>query len=247
MKPPLPSVASNNRVLSHNDPSVPPTHLLLSQWSTSLAAIGKAAHHSFRTAVVDALNVQLSNIPKLTKLDLRDFTDRLTQVEFLDGMPSCIRDQLQLLRLTSRPVSMYKRNFELLNDLSIQLVNIKHLQLELNLYDTKYYISRYTHRLVEVCGSLEKLVIKFLSEPLWRLLGEEGKTETYNHPERELSQKYLEISGYSGSDLEREFTLDLINNTTTHLKVIVVACDEESLARARLDFEDIKLVSFLVI
>ncbi|KAL1540619.1 hypothetical protein AAHA92_24947 [Salvia divinorum] len=191
--------------------------------------------------------VQLSNIPKLTKLDLRDFTDRLTQVEFLDGMPSCIRDQLQLLRLTSRPVSMYKRNFELLNDLSIQLVNIKHLQLELNLYDTKYYISRYTHRLVEVCGSLEKLVIKFLSEPLWRLLGEEGKTETYNHPERELSQKYLEISGYSGSDLEREFTLDLINNTTTHLKVIVVACDEESLARARLDFEDIKLVSFLVI
>ena len=53
-------------------------------------------------------SVQLSNIPKLTKLDLRDCRNSLMQVEFLAQMPSCIQGQLQLLRLSSESVSTIK-------------------------------------------------------------------------------------------------------------------------------------------
>ena len=54
-------------------------------------------------------SVHLHNIPKLTKLDIGDNSQNMvTHIDFITGMSSCIRDQLQLLRLSSRSVSTYK-------------------------------------------------------------------------------------------------------------------------------------------
>ncbi|XP_047952473.1 F-box/FBD/LRR-repeat protein At5g53840-like [Salvia hispanica] len=191
-------------------------------------------------------SVQLSYIPKLTKLDLRDSRNRLMHVEFLAGMPSCIRDQLKLLRLSSQYTCRYKRNHGLLNDLSLQLVNITHLQFVLDIRDDSnwHYFSSYACRLVEACGSLQKLMIKFLPSP--ELGWGDVKDETYDHYGCDLSLKYLEISGYSGFDSEWRLTLNLINNVTSFQKMIVVACDEEALARAHHDFRHITTASFLV-
>ncbi|KAG6402398.1 hypothetical protein SASPL_134591 [Salvia splendens] len=208
-------------------------------------------------------SVQLSNIPKLSKLDVRDdIRNKVTHVQLLDGMPSCICDQLQLLRLSSKAVSMYEvmnhlffvlytpvsvrhmLNLEVLKNSSLQLVNIKHLELVLDMTNDSnwYYFPRYACRLVEACRSLQKLVIKFLHTRT--LILTEFKAETYGHPGCDLSQKYLEISGYSGSSSERELALYVINNATALQKLTVVACDEEALSRARLDFQHINSVSF---
>ncbi|XP_042013902.1 uncharacterized protein LOC121762169 [Salvia splendens] len=159
-------------------------------------------------------------------------------------MPSCICDQLQLLRLSSKAVSMYELNLEVLKNSSLQLVNIKHLELVLDMTNDSnwYYFPRYACRLVEACRSLQKLVIKFLHTRT--LILTEFKAETYGHPGCDLSQKYLEISGYSGSSSERELALYVINNATALQKLTVVACDEEALSRARLDFQHINSVSF---
>ncbi|KAL1532616.1 hypothetical protein AAHA92_32603 [Salvia divinorum] len=70
------------------------------------------------------------------------------------------------------------------------------------------------------------------------------QTETFGHLGYDLSQKYLEISGHSGSSLERELVLYVINNATTLQKLTVVARDEEALSRARLDFGHINSISF---
>ena len=73
--------------------------------------------------------------------------------------------------------------------------------------------------------------------------------ETYDHYGRDSSLKYLEISGYSGFDSERKLALHLINNITSFQKLIVVACDEEALARAFGDFRHITSIrsAFIVI
>ncbi|KAG6400182.1 hypothetical protein SASPL_137007 [Salvia splendens] len=175
-------------------------------------------------------SVQLSYIPKLTKLDLGDSRNRLMDVEFLAGVPSCIRDQLKLLRLSSQFIYMYELNHRLLNNLSLQLVNITHLQFVLDIRDDSnwHYVSSYACRWVEACASLQKLVIKFLPSPELGL--GDVNDETYDHCGCDLSLKYLEISGYSGFDSERRLALNLINNVTSFQKMIVVACDEEALA-----------------
>ncbi|KAL1540617.1 F-box/FBD/LRR-repeat protein-like protein [Salvia divinorum] len=171
-------------------------------------------------------SVQLSNIPKLTKLDLRDCRHNLTQVEFLAQMPSCIRDQLQLLRLSSDSFPsfpMYKYNLELLDDLSFQFANMKHLELVLAMaIDPEcYYVPRYACRLAETCDSLEKLVIRFLPWVMMDMGEFECNAEPYNHPRCDLSQKYLEILGYSGSSSERELAVYVINNATSLQKLIL--------------------------
>ncbi|KAL1540622.1 F-box/FBD/LRR-repeat protein-like protein [Salvia divinorum] len=162
-------------------------------------------------------------------------------------MSSCIRDQLTVLCLTSKFFNMYKLNLGLLNDFSLQLVNIKHLQFVLHMWDDSIWhdISRYACRWVEACGSLQKLVIKFLPSPELDL--GDGNDETYDHYGCDLAQKYLVISGYSGFDSERKLALYLINSITSLQKLIVVACDEEALARAHHDFRHITSVTFLVI
>ena len=55
-----------------------------------------------------------------------------------------------------------QRNHGLLNDLSLQLVNITHLQFVLDIRDDSnwHYVSSYACRLVEACGLLQKLMIK---------------------------------------------------------------------------------------
>ncbi|KAL1540618.1 hypothetical protein AAHA92_24946 [Salvia divinorum] len=172
-------------------------------------------------------SVQLSNIPKLTKLDLRDCRSSLAQVEFLAQMPSCIRGQLQLLRLSSESISMIKMNLGLLNDLSLQLVNLRHLELVIDttFHPDCYYVSRYGCHLVEACGSLEKLVLKFLPWTMLELGEFKFIAETYEDRRCELSQKYLEIVGYSGHSQEQELVLHIINNATSLRKLILgVTC-----------------------
>ncbi|KAG6402603.1 hypothetical protein SASPL_134800 [Salvia splendens] len=104
-------------------------------------------------------SVQLSNIPKLTKLNLRDSRYSRTQVEFISQMPYCIRDQLQLLRLSYA-----------------------------------YYSSS------DLC--------KFVP---WKMSDTTGEVEfdakTYDHRRRcDLSEKYLEILGYSKSKYNVTFS-----------------------------------------
>ena len=53
--------------------------------------------------------VQLSNTPKLTKLNFHKRFGQVMLAELLDGMPSCIRDQLQVMHLsTSVDVYMHQ-------------------------------------------------------------------------------------------------------------------------------------------
>ncbi|KAL1547647.1 putative FBD-associated F-box protein [Salvia divinorum] len=178
-------------------------------------------------------SAQLSNIPKLTKLQLRGDYNQSRHIEFLAEMTSCIRNQLQLLLISSRTFS------SLNHDLLFQLANIKHLEFVFYISGHWRHISSHVIHLVKACGSLEKLLIKFgVVIP---------ETETREHPRSNMSPKHIEISGYLGYCDERGLILDLINNITSLQKVIFVANREEALDRARLDFRHITSVGFLVI
>ncbi|XP_047947030.1 putative FBD-associated F-box protein At5g56440 [Salvia hispanica] len=177
---------------------------------------------------------QLSNLPKLTKLELRNHSYPLGHIEFLAGMPSCMRDQLQLLFLSCRTLT------KLNHDLSFQLANLKHLEIMFCMRtDCERGDWRHVIRLVKACRSLQKLVIKF----------GEVNGETVDHTLHYNPQKCLEISGYLGYYAEHGLILDLINNIniTSLQKVNFVAPREAALGRARFDFEHIKSVDFLVI
>ncbi|KAL1547648.1 putative FBD-associated F-box protein [Salvia divinorum] len=187
---------------------------------------------------INEFSVQLSNIPKLTKLELRNHRYQLGHIEFLAGLPSCMRDQLQLLLLSSRTLTMLD------HDLPFQLANLKHLEIMFCMRnDCERDDWRHVGHLVKACGSLQKLVIKF----------GEVNAETLKHPQHphmSQNQKCLEISGYLGYCEEHGLVLDLINNITnitSFQKVNFVAPREEALDRARFDFEHITSVDFLVI
>ncbi|KAL1540605.1 hypothetical protein AAHA92_24933 [Salvia divinorum] len=107
---------------------------------------------------------QLSNIPLLTKLDFRESGYKVKLAELLPGISSCIRDQLQLMSLSTSNI-IYTSPLDIQDPEScwIDLVNIKHLELVIDMdnFGDQWPFSRYLCRLVESCGSLEKLVIKF--------------------------------------------------------------------------------------
>ncbi|KAG6404086.1 hypothetical protein SASPL_136325 [Salvia splendens] len=182
--------------------------------------------------------VQLSNTPKLTKLNFHERFGQVMLAELLDGMPSCIRDQLQVMHLsTSR--DLYFHN-ELL---WVDLVNIKHLELELDEMDScpSLHVLRHYCRLVEACSSLDKLVIKF---PY--MFYNKDMIEAYA-PRCKLSPKYLEIIGYLGTPLQSAFAMFIINNARSLERVTVMTYDEDALARARHDFQHLRSVSFFTI
>ncbi|KAL1540594.1 hypothetical protein AAHA92_24925 [Salvia divinorum] len=157
-------------------------------------------------------------------------------------MPSCIRDQLQFLRLSTRVDYMHRFNFELLNEMSVGLENIKHLQLGLEMRDD--IDLRHVCLLVKACHSLERLMIKLPHRPLAYT---SVKAETYDEPRCEFPLKYLVIVGYFGCTSERELALYVINSARALQKLTIVACDDASLARARHNFRHIRSATFLVI
>ncbi|KAL1540593.1 hypothetical protein AAHA92_24924 [Salvia divinorum] len=163
--------------------------------------------------------VQLCNTPNLTKLDFKERFDRLSHVDLLDGMPSCIRNQLRSLRLSTRVYSFDQVMHHAV--LSVKLVNIKQLELMVDIRDDHRDIaySQYVCRLVEACSSLKKLVIKFPQRP----------------------------TGYLGSLSEQDLALYVIREARAPEKLVVVPCDGEALARAHSDIEHITSVSFLVL
>ncbi|KAL1567302.1 hypothetical protein AAHA92_02794 [Salvia divinorum] len=185
--------------------------------------------------------VQLNNIPKLTKLDFQEsFHHQLRLADLLAGIPSCICDQLQLMRLsTTTHMNLFPHRF-----LGVDLVNIQHLELVLDIRDSAYdsTLLSYVCCLVKSCGSLEKLVIKFLHKMCYsKMLDITQRCDMYVKYFREvgdieLSVKYLDITGYLGSTWERELALYVIRNATALQKLTVVSCDQEALVRARFDF-----------
>ncbi|XP_047954122.1 F-box/FBD/LRR-repeat protein At1g51370-like [Salvia hispanica] len=114
---------------------------------------------------------KLSNSPKLTKLNYQENHNVLMLAELLVRIPSSIRNQLQRLRLSTTFHSYYVTPRDLVHQelLYVDLINIKHLELSIETADFLYCdgpFQRYVHRLIEACGSLETLVIKFTKEDL---------------------------------------------------------------------------------
>ncbi|XP_047965558.1 uncharacterized protein LOC125210021 [Salvia hispanica] len=137
--------------------------------------------------------VQLNNTPKLTKLNFGESFGKFMLAEFLDGMPSCICDQLQVMHLlTSVDFFMHKSDLHFYDELFwIDLVNIKHLELEIKIigFCRSLYMLRHFCRLVEACTSLDKLVIKCTCVPAYDIC----RVGSYVG-QCKLSFKYLEIT-----------------------------------------------------
>ncbi|KAH6757821.1 hypothetical protein C2S52_023268 [Perilla frutescens var. hirtella] len=102
---------------------------------------------------------ELNNIPNFVKFHYREFFGRRTYVELFAKMPCCIRDQLQLLHFSTG--LFCDRHRILMNNQWFEFVNVKHLELELELDDMHDYPSvDLLYPLFEACRSLEKLEIK---------------------------------------------------------------------------------------
>ncbi|KAL1541711.1 F-box/FBD/LRR-repeat protein-like protein [Salvia divinorum] len=203
--------------------------------------------------------VQLSNTPKLTKLNFQERFGQVMLAEFLDGMPSCIRGQLQVMHLaTSIDFYMQKMDLNTPDELLlVDLINIKHLELEINMRGTCpcWYMLSYFRHLVEACSFSDKLVIKY---PYMLRAYNKTLLEAYVVPDYDktlleayvgvgrckLSVKYLEITGYLGAPLQLALALYVVNNARSLESVTVVAADKNALARAYEDFRHIRSVSF---
>ncbi|KAH6782808.1 hypothetical protein C2S51_008101 [Perilla frutescens var. frutescens] len=185
--------------------------------------------------------LQLSNIPNFIKLGYIEYYDDLANKLFA-RMPSCIRDQLQLLNLSTTlfPVMDYEM---------FEFPNVK--QLELALIMSKEPNCVYlVHPLIESCRSLEKLKIEFT----WResvdkmsglKKGEASKiyhelaSNTYGFKHKKLSPKLkeVEIIGYLGSRSELELASYIIKNAASLQELIVVTAFNLRRENDRIEFD----------
>ncbi|KAH6799827.1 hypothetical protein C2S52_000291 [Perilla frutescens var. hirtella] len=187
--------------------------------------------------------LQLSNIPNFINLDYSECHDALTYILFA-RMPSCIRDQLQLLNLSIHPSQLM--GYELPY---IEFRNVKHLELVLNM---RNYSSVYLgHPLIEACRSLEKLKIKLAwkeppNDKMSNLTkGEASKIynvlalNTYRFMHKKLSPKLkgVEIIGYLGSRSELELASYIINNAASLQELIVVTAFNLGREEYRIEFD----------
>ncbi|KAK6140818.1 hypothetical protein DH2020_025435 [Rehmannia glutinosa] len=160
--------------------------------------------------------LRLSNVPKLIEFDTSDQRGN-TLEQVLPRIPSCILDQLRLLKLSTQTIFIqYTSPTYMLPE----LVNLKHLELKVHMW-------RLTDNndalfpLVEACPSLEELDIKFL----WAYYSIEFEDrEIYNfRPMKKLSPnlKKLKLSGYLGSPSELEFALFILKHVDALQELIV--------------------------
>ncbi|KAL1540382.1 F-box/FBD/LRR-repeat protein-like protein [Salvia divinorum] len=174
---------------------------------------------------------QLSNIPKLAKLDFQESCTQLMLAEFLAKIPSRIHDQLQLMRLSTKSHNDFFPH-------GVDLVNIQHLELVLDIQDSAYDSDLLSYAFsTEMCYS-KMLDITQRCSMFAMYFREVGDIE--------LPIKYFEITGYLGSTWERKLASYVIRNATALQNLTVVSCDQGALSRARLDFQHTPSVHYSV-
>ncbi|GFP93925.1 putative F-box/LRR-repeat protein at1g56400 [Phtheirospermum japonicum] len=162
--------------------------------------------------------LRLDNLPKLTEFNTREYRDH-TLAEVLPTIPSCIHDQLRVLKVWTTPplIRTYLPAYE--------LINVKHLELKVNM-DASYSTIR-LFPLIEACCSLEKLEIEFL----WMSTTKAGELKDCEvslfSPSKKLSPnlKNLTMSGYLGSAAELEFALVMMNKAASLEELSLEPCD----------------------
>ncbi|KAK6162103.1 hypothetical protein DH2020_001944 [Rehmannia glutinosa] len=184
--------------------------------------------------------LRISNVPKLIEFDTSDQRDN-TLEQVLPRIPSCILDQLRLLKLSTQTIFIqYTSPTYMLPE----LVNLKHLELKVHMW-------RLTDNndalfpLVEACPSLEELDIKVLLVGVLYSIEFEDR-EIYNfRPMKKLSPnlKKLKLLGYLGSPSELEFALFILKHVDALQELIVQPNSDMSKkiqrraeARARMHF-----------